>query len=329
METKINTLELELSDNHISSKSYVNYQETNDKIIKDGELIEISYFSDQIEFQFCPFLPKERKISNDSSSICASQAETLSQTSESSFFLSHTAVNSQQKEKNEENNIPFYYGVKEYFLKTSSEKFTEYTTTKNYIHKNVYFKPKHKKEKCKQDYTSINYYYFPVVYCPKNSLYFNHFPKVIINSYNNNKTQKENVKVNEKDKNKKHDEAQENSKDTDKDKEEEKFIEENKEQKKEITKEENIPVYNKKDSLNKNIFNYNNNYRRNKYYNNKKLYYNNQRYTKNNNRYYNKYTKFNYYNDNYFQSGTTSYYNNSYYKRKNQNHFENKYYYYK
>ena len=329
METKIKSVEIDLLNNQIKSqKNEAKEQEINETFFKEGELPEISLISDQTELKSCPCLLSETKISNDSLSICASQAETLSQTSESSVFISYSNANFQQNEKKDEDNIPFYYGVKEYFLKTNPEKFTEYTTTKNYIHKNIYFKPKPKAEYYNQENISINnYYYFPIVYCPMNSFYFNHFSKVIIKNYNNNKTIKENDKVNEKENN------GDAAKETSKDKEEVNFVEKKEEQKKEEQMEENSESLKEKDSQNKKVFNtYNNSYnnRKTHYYNNnnKKAYYNNQRYTKNNNRYYNKYSNNNY-SDNYYQEGRTSYYNNSSYKRRYQKPFENKFYYYK
>ena len=329
METKIKSVEIDLLNNQIKSqKDEVKNLEANEIFFKEGELPEISIISDQTEFKSCPSLLAERKISNDSLSVCASQAETLSQTSESSVFISYSNANFQQNEKKDEDNIPFYYGVKEYFLKTNPEKFTEYTTTKNYIHKNIYFKSKPKTEYYRQENISINnYYYFPIVYCPMNSFYFDHFSKVIIKNYNNNKETKENDKVNKKEKN--NDETQETSKD----KKEVNFVEKKEEEKKEGQMVENSESLKEEDSQNKRVFNsYNNSYnnhRKTHYYNtNKKAYYNNQRYTKSNNRYYNKYSNYNY-SDNYYQEERTIYYNNSNYKRRHQKPFENKFYYYK
>lgn len=325
METKIKSVEIDLLNNQIKSqKNEAKDLETNEIFFKEGELPEISLISDQTEFKSCPSLLPETKISNDSLSICASQAETLSQTSESSVFISYSNVNFQQNEKKDEDNIPFYYGVKEYFLKTNPEKFTEYTTTKNYIHKNIYFKPKPRTEYYSQENFSINNYFcFPIVYCPMNSFYFNHFSKVIIKNYNNNKATKENDKANEKEKN--NDEAQETSKD----KKEVNFVGKKEEEKKEEQMEESNESLKEKDSQNRIVFNSYNNHRKTHYYNtNKKAYYNNQRYTKSNNRYYNKYSNY-FYSDNYYQEGRTSYYNNSNYKRRYQKPFENKFYYYK
>ena len=319
MESKIDSLSSDSFEKLINP----NEKEIENHICKEGNFQEISKVSDQKEFiQSCSCLFKERKISNDSTSICASQADTLSQTSESSFFLSYANINSQQSEKKREE-IPFYYGIKEYFVKIMPEKFTEYTNTKNYIHKNTYFKKKTKKEDYIQENIPINnYYYFPVIYYPINSFYFNHFSNVIINNYNNNKIQKENDKVNKNEEN--NDETKEYNKEKDKDK---KIIYDKKDEKNEEEKKKDNELLNSKNNKNNIINNnYNDNIKNYNYNYNKKPYYNNQRYIRNNNKYYNKYSKYDY---SYFQDRRTSYYNNSNYKKRFQKPFEYKFYNYK
>ena len=107
---------------------------------------EASQIFDQSDItQSCSFSLNERKKSHDSTSICGSQVETLSQTSESSFFLSYTNQNTQNITSNEiiqteeykvNKDNSYYFGVEEYFQKLMPEKFIEYTKTKNYLNKN-------------------------------------------------------------------------------------------------------------------------------------------------------------------------------------------------
>ena len=310
---------------------------------KEIQSPEIPKIFDQMELaHICPFIPKDRKASYDSVSVCASQADTLSQTSESSFFLSYTNPNSQQVSTNEliqiENKpnkeIPFFYGVEEYFRKLMPEKFTEYTETKNYKHKKSCLKKdnQNKKEKnCQENIQMQNYFYYPIVYCPINTFYFNHFQSAIINNSakeeNENrekdKTEKDKVIKNEIKENK---EITRNSKEKDKKKEESKV-----DKKIEIIPKIEIEVDTQASNLikkkgknrNKNF------YQKNNFKKNKNNFYKNtysQRNFQNNNRQYNKYST-NFYENEYFQEERTSYYNNNHYhKKRYQRPFENNYY---
>lgn len=306
------------------------YQKNGDKmaenprnISKEKDFPENSQISDQIEFtQSNNSLPTERKSSHDSISICASQAETLSQTSESSFFLSYANQNSQptsssneliQVEKHLDENIPFYHGIKEYFQNLMPDKFIDYTKTKNYIHKNICLKnyaktfigTKNKKANIShEDFPMKNCFYFPVYYYPMNSFYFNNFSKAVINNYNN-KIKKENDKVTQDDKNK------EDVIKTDEKNEEE--------------KEDKIEILSPKNNIEQFSNNSYYNSRRYQGYKKKAYYNNNQRY----NRHYNKYSNFYYDNENYQEGRPSYYYNNNFYKRRYQKPFENKFYSYK
>ena len=331
MQTKIDKFEinfLEYSQKCQQNEENKTKKPQNDS--KEKEFPEIFQISDQMEFSHSNnVLPTERKSSHDSISICASQAETLSQTSESSFFLSYTSHNSQptssneliQLEKKSNENIPFYHGIEEYFQNLMPERFIDYTKTKNYIHKNIYLKKyvrkysETKNTKSNMSYEDIpikNCFYFPVYYCPMNSFYFNNFSKVIINNYNN-EPKKENNKLS-----KNREEENEGIK-TDKKKDEKN--EEQKEEEKMEKIEILTPKRNKEKSSNNTYYNS----RRYQDYKKKTYYNNNQKY----NRHYNKYSNY-YYDNEYYQEGRPSYYyNNTFYKRRNQNPFENKFYFYK
>ena len=83
---------------------------------------------------------KRRKSSDlTSESICPT--DDMSITSEN-FFIptekkqsSYINYSNETEEKDEENELDYFYGVKKYFRKTSPEKFYEYKRTRNYISK--------------------------------------------------------------------------------------------------------------------------------------------------------------------------------------------------
>ena len=321
---------------------------------KDTEFQENFQINDQSEFAYsCMSLPSERKASYDSMSVSASQAETMSQTSESSFFLSYKNANSHtltsnevaQAEKNQGKNIPFFHGVKEYYQKLMPEKFTEYTKTKNYMHKSIYLNKFNRtdsfyKNKREENIPLMNYYYFPMIYYPFNSFFFNHFPNVIINNnFNNNRIKLENIKeiiqkkievkkeeVKETENKKEEDKKPEDKKLEDKKSEEDEIQKDEKdEEKKEVKFEEEGENHNLNTNIRHIKYNKQYNYKREQYNHYKKSHYNNQRYF--NNRQYNRYT---YYNDkDTFQGERNNYYYNNYYKRRYQKPFENKFYSYK
>ena len=360
MEAKVDNFELKFI---INNKHYQKNEEkpnTLEFFSKDKEFQEISPKMDKKDFsQLSPSLPTERKTSYDSESICHSQAETLSQTSESSFFISYANTNSQpfsandiiQIEKKAEKEISFYHGAEEYFYKLMPEKFIDYTNTKNYIHKKNYLKKnsvfgygiKNRKQNIiHEDISMSNYFYFPVVYYPYpiNSFYFNSFSNININNYNNNKNQNENGAEIQKDKNndekeiktdiekeeKKEEKIQVNEPLKDKNEEKEQV---EKEDDKEDAKEENIEILNskKKQKYYNNINRFN--YRSSQDYNYKKSYNKNQRYYQNYNRQSYKYTNYYYDNENFQDGRNNNYYNNNFHKRRYQKPFENKFYCYK
>ena len=95
----------------------------------------------------------DRKISFDSSSIATSQIDNLSQTTESSLFLSCTnnsnIINQKELKKNEneeeEEIFNYFDGIEKYFLNIIPEKFIDYTKTKNFVPKNGIIKEKEEK----------------------------------------------------------------------------------------------------------------------------------------------------------------------------------------
>ena len=323
-----------ISDNSLKKSNEI---ET-DEIPKKMDLFESS--------QSCPFISNERKKSYDSLSVGVSQADTLSQTSESSFFLSYTTPNSQHISTNEsvqieikDKDIPFYYGVEEYFKKIMPNKFIDYTQTKNYIHKNSFLQKnnfretgiKIQKENINQGNIQVqNYFYFPFVYYPINNFFFNQYSNVYSNNAKNNAKNmiKKDTEI-QKDKKENEDEVKNNTQKNE-DNEQPQYG-----KKDEIVTGKNEQMYNssKKESKNfNNSFNKNYNYKRNKDYNKKGNYYN-KRYSNNNNNYQrqynNKYSNYNNENDIYQDERTYYYNNNNYHKKKYQKPFENKFYGYK
>ena len=164
----------------------------------------------------CQTFDTERKSSNDSMSNCGSQNDTLSQTSESSFFLSvvnpnksqtnSTSEGAQNEKKIEKNKkIPFFYRIEEYYRKLMPEKFTEYKKSKNFVSKSSCLKKvdlepnveknekinmNNKKEENKQNqntnmlqyqncfYLSCYGIFYPVNPANFNSFYFNNFSNI-------------------------------------------------------------------------------------------------------------------------------------------------------
>ena len=95
----------------------------------------------------------DRKISFDSTSIATSQIDNLSQTTESSLFLSCTnnsnIINQKDLNKNEnekeEEILNYFDGIEKYFLNIMPEKFIDYTKTKNFVPKNGIIKEEEEK----------------------------------------------------------------------------------------------------------------------------------------------------------------------------------------
>ena len=85
----------------------------------------------------------DRKKSSESTSISISQTENLSNSSEPSQSIYNTSNFQKiysneniQKDLFQEEEMNFFYGVENYFLKLMPEKFSEYKKTKNYLPKN-------------------------------------------------------------------------------------------------------------------------------------------------------------------------------------------------
>ena len=300
----------------------------------------------------CQTFDTERKSSNDSMSNCGSQNDTLSQTSESSFFLSvvnpnksqtnSTSEGAQNEKKIEKNKkIPFFYGIEEYYRKLMPEKFTEYKKSKNFVSKSSCLKKvdlepnveknekinmNNKKEENKQNqntnmlqyqncfYLSCYGIFYPVNPANFNSFYFNNFSNIFTKNYNKNDKKKENYIANEKnEENEKEDEEQNESKQ-----------EQEKEKETIINKEEICENEENKE----NDFLINRSKYKNKRFLYQKYYYKNPRYNYFvSQRYSKKYNKFSYYNSNsvYFEE-KSSYYSSYYSKRRFNNDYDNKYY---
>jgi len=296
----------------------------------------------------CQTFGTERKISNDSMSNCGSQNDTLSQTSESSLFLSvanpnKSQINSTsegvQNEKKVETNkkISFFYGIEEYYRKLMPEKFTEYKKTKNFlsksscikkadlesnIEKNEKVNVNSKKEENKQNqntnmlqyqncfYLSCYGIFYPVNPANFNSFYFNNFSNIFTKNYIKNDKKKENYITNEKNE----------------EKEDKEQFESKQEQEKEtIINEEEIC---ENEENKENDFLINRSKYKNKRYLYQKYYYKNPKYNYFiSQRYNKKYNKFSYYNSNsvYFEE-KSSYYSSYYSKRRFNNDYDNKYY---
>jgi hypothetical protein len=150
----------------------------------------------------CQFLTlTDRERSSDSTSISLSQIESLSQSSESSKFISLTN-NSQEISSNDINKkdllqegimINFFKEAEEYFFRIMPESFSEYKKSKNYLHKSK-FKEKedieqknienqNQKEESKIEENkfnnssnlSLNNLYYPIYLFQYNSFY-NKYP---------------------------------------------------------------------------------------------------------------------------------------------------------
>lgn len=181
----------------------------------DEEFSEIKERTEIVQAYY--YSPKERKASNDTLSMNGSQAETLSQTSESSFFLSFTNSNKSQLNSSKENiqvenkqnvDVPYYFGLEEYYQKIMPEKFTEYKKTKNYLPKysktikneesfNTLEQSKSKEmSQNSMQFQYRNYFPFPYygIFYQVNPLMFNQFSKAFIsNKFNKNKNKNKNI----------------------------------------------------------------------------------------------------------------------------------------
>lgn len=323
---------------------------------KSDEIQDNSKITEQFESsQSCPFTANNRKPSFDSLSICPSQAETLSQTSESSFFVSYNSsipqkISSKEiipvdKKEELDKDIPFFYGVEEYFKKLMPEKFISYTQTKNYLHKNSFIKGnnyrdniiKKNEDNYNQEYMQFqNYYFCPIFYYPINNFYYNHNYNNFIQKPKNTK----NYKV-KKDKpiqnNKKENEDKKENEETDKNDNIQKIIDngiskdDNKEVEDEINKSEisHNPI-NKEEVSKNNSYKKYYNQKRNKEYNYyKKTSFYNKKNSKIFQRQYNKYSNYFYDENAFYEEKTRNYYTNNYNKRKYQRPYENKFYGYK
>ena len=314
----------------------------------------ISHSNDQLDLpetiKSCQSFDSERKISNDSMSNCGSQNDTLSQTSESSLFLSvvnpnksQTNITSEvtQNEKKIEKNkkMSFFYGIEEYYRKLMPERFTEYKKSKNFLRKSSCLKKadldsnieknekvnvNNKKEENKQSqntnmlqyqncfYLSCYGIFYPVNPANFNSFYFNNFSNIFTKNYYKIDKKKANNIANEKnEENEKEDEEQNESK---QEEEQETTINKEENNENEENKEKDFLIYKSK-YKNKRYL-----YQRYNYKNPKYNYFVSQRYNK-------KYNKFSYYNSNsfYFEE-KSSYYNSYYSKRRFNNDYDNKYY---
>ena len=339
MKTKIDNLDI-ISDSFQNPKKEDSKKEKKLEISEELPSVETSQIVDSSEIdQSCPFSPYERKISHDSISICGSQVETLSQTSESSFFISYTGHNSQITSSNDiaqvgENRNSFFAGIEEHFQKIMPEKFKNYTNTRNYLHKSTFLKKT--KSKINKIGTGVdnypnntimnNYFYYPVMYCPINAFYFNNisnFFNINNNSNNNfqnkkekNKKKNTNTKTNEKEINNPEQKNEEEPKKEDKDNKKDeceyenkdKVIKENENDENETNPEINV-IKTQDRYQNYSYFrnNYNSNNNRNKWQdynyrrNNYKSNYNNPKaYVQNYNRKYNNNYVNSYYSNNYY-----------------------------
>ena len=325
----------------------------------DEEFSEIKERTEIVQ-AFC-YSPKERKASNDTLSVNGSQAETLSQTSESSFFLSFTNSNKSQLNSSKENiqveskqnvDVPYYFGLEEYYQKIMPEKFTEYKKTKNYLPKySQTIKREESSNTLEQNKTKEmsqnsmqfqckNYFPFPYygIFYQVNPFMFNHFSKAFIsNQYNKNKNKNKNQKIiknnNDNDKPKKEDKI-EDKKENIIDEKKDDYKKDNKNEEKDEQIEKKVQKQQKQYSKNTNKTQHasnKNNYKRNidrEYNNQRNPNYNNYngQYKKNYRKNYNyKYNHYNYYdyNDNY--QNERSFYNNNYHKRRNHNMYENEF----
>ena len=320
----------------------------------DEEFSEIKERTEIVQAYY--YSPKERKASNDTLSMNGSQAETLSQTSESSFFLSFTNSNKSQLNSSKENiqvenkqnvDVPYYFGLEEYYQKIMPEKFTEYKKTKNYLPKysktikneesfNTLEQSKSKEmSQNSMQFQYRNYFPFPYygIFYQVNPLMFNQFSKAFIsNKFNKNKNK--NIIKNKTDddktikEDKKEDQKENKTDDKKDDKKDNKNEEKNDQIEKKVQKQQK--QYSKNTNKTQHISN-KNNYKRNadKEYNNQRnSNYNNYngQYKKNYKKNYNyKYNHYNYYdyNDNY--QNERSFYNNNYHKRRNHNMYENEF----
>ena len=365
MKTIIDNLEI-ISDSFLKPKKE---DEKREKKLENSEelaTIETSQIMEQSELdQSCPYSPNQRKKSYDSNSICGSQVETLSQTSESSFFRSYTSPIYQMTSSNDviqvgENNDSFFAGVEEYFQKLMPEKFINYTKTRNYIHKSTFSKKMKLNININKTGTTIdtninnnpcmnNYFYYPVIYCPINTFYLNNIQNMFMNNNNNNnngqvkkgynkKRYKKEINITEQ-KNEQQNKEEKDKINNENDHEieviKEVIKEDDKQEKKDNYEVEQESIVDEKQERYQNYRNnYNYNYNKNKWqdhnYRNKYNYNynsNNQRaYNHNYNKKYNNYSN-NYYdsNDDIREERARFYHNNNHQKRRYQKPYENKF----
>lgn len=302
------------------NNSFQKSDEENQKI--KGQLESIKFY---------PLFSNVNKRTFDSFSVCASQGETLSQTSESSFILSHLSDNSQnittkeiiiQNDKKEDKikDIPFYYGYEEYFKKLQPDKFIDYTKTKNYVHKNNCLKEYNtgdlgviiNEDFSFQENVLFQNYYFPESF-PINDCSF--IPFYNNNNRNRNKKGKIKQRIRKENKSKKINVIENDEQKHDKNGNNEEMCN-IKKSTNPINKEENIKNTN-------HYFKNNYKQRRNKesnYYKNSSFYKNN--YQRN----CNKYSNYYYDENDFYEERRCCYYNNNYQKRKYEKRYENKKY---
>lgn len=351
MQTKIN-------NGNIIDESYQNFKKVknpNEKNENPDIIIDDHSESDQVSV----FSPIKRKNSIDSMSICGSQVETQSQTSESSFFFSYPGQNSkfassndivqvsEKKVEQSNKNVSYFAGAEEYFRKLMPEKFIDYTKTRNYLHKskitliNINRKKSYYNKKNKvSNYINQNnrtnpymnqcYFYFPFGFMI-NPFYLNNnniqyfLKNQNLFSLNQNRPDLNNVKEVEQNKEKKEKKNE--------DKDEEKYTEEKKESKEEKNKDNNVQdKEEEKDELNQpnqaqdteySYSTYRNsykNYHRKKYhYYNSNYRKNNYNYNYNNNQSSNNNNNRNKFNDNYYSKNNDYYLNEDYPEERRKN----------
>jgi len=194
------------NDSELLSQEKINNEgKTEENIIQNNINKYLSKNNDKenqnklIKCQFLTLTDRER--SSDSTSISLSQIESLSQSSESSKFISLTN-NSQEINSNGINKkdliqegiiIKFFKETEDYFFKIMPERFSEYKKSKNYLPKSKFnakedIEPKiienqtqkeeYKIEENKFDNSSnlsLNNLYYPVYLFQYNS-YYNNYP---------------------------------------------------------------------------------------------------------------------------------------------------------
>ena len=149
-------MESKIEENTQQSIYSENFNHTKEKIEKDSqydlniinpsknfeEIKNINNHKELIAFQ--DYSLNDMKKLSDLTCISLSQTENSSQASESSLFnpIINTSQNISSDEHNQKDStkieeIDYYYGIKNYFLKIMPEKFSEYKKTRNYLPKNL------------------------------------------------------------------------------------------------------------------------------------------------------------------------------------------------